>query len=147
VCSSDLFDQMLMIPSLKDKQRAKAYLEQADCYIWRGTQLEKAVEYAKLALDLGLTHDKRPLRVLAHGLLKLGKVRQAEVYLEDNEGDRDPEVIYLRGLVKYRNGAYQQANEVWKPLLTHRIENLRFHNIKQEIMRYYFDKEPYRGIN
>ncbi len=141
------FDQMLMIPSLNDKQRAKAYLEQADCYIWRGTQLEKAVEYAKLALDLGLTHDKRPLRVLAHGLLKLGKVRQAEVYLEDNEGDRDPEVIYLRGLVKYRNGAYQQANEVWKPLLTHRIENLRFHNIKQEIMRYYFDKEPYRGIN
>jgi len=141
------FDQMLMIPGLKDKQRAKAYLEQADCYIWRSQQIDKAVEYAKLSLDLGLTHDRRPLRVLAHGLLKLGKVRQAEVYLEDNEGDKDPEVIYLRGLVKYRNGAFQQANEIWKPLLTHRTENLRFHNIKQEIMRYYFDKEPYRGIN
>ena len=141
------FDQMLRIPSLTDKQRSKAYVEQADCYIWRGTTLEKAVEYAKLALDLTASKDKRPLRVLAHGLLKLGKVRQAEVYLEDSEGDRDPEVIYLRGLVKYRNGAFEQANEVWKPLLTHRTESLRFHNIKQEIIRYYFDREPYRGIN
>ncbi len=141
------FDQMLMIPKLSDSQRAKAYVEQADCYIWRGTNLEKAVEYAKLALDLGLHKDKKPLRVLAHGLLKVGKVRQAEVYLEDSEGDTDPEVIYLRGLVKYRNGAFQAANEVWKPLLTHRTESLRFHNIKQEIMRYYFDREPYRGVN
>lgn len=140
-------DQMLMIPSLTDKQRAKAYVEQADCYIWRGTTLEKAVEYARLALDLNQLKDKRPLRVLAHGLLKLGKVRQAEVYLEDGEGDKDPEVLYLRGLVKYRNGAFEQANAVWKPLLTHRAESLRFHNIKQEIMRYYFDREPYRGVN
>ncbi|MCX6128438.1 MAG: hypothetical protein NTX25_05155 [Proteobacteria bacterium] len=141
------FDQMLLIPSLDEKQRARAYLEQADCYIWRGVQIEKAVEYAKIALDMGINRDKRPLRVMAHGLLKLGKVRQAEVYLEDNEGDKDPEVIYLRGLVKYRNGAFQQANEVWKPLLTYRSENLRFHTIKQEILRYYFDREPYRGIN
>lgn len=140
-------DQMLMIPGLTAKQRAKAYVEQADCYIWRGTTLEKAVEYARLALDLNQHKDKRPLRVLAHGLLKLGKVRQAEVYLEDGEGDKDPEVLYLRGLVKYRNGAFEQANAVWKPLLTHRTESLRFHNIKQEIMRYYFDREPYRGVN
>ena len=141
------FDQMLLIPGLSDRQRAKAYVEQADCYIWRGMKLEKAVEYARLSLDLGTHKDKRPLRVMAHGLLKLGKVRQAEVYLEDSEGDKDPEVIYLRGLVKYRNGAFTQANEVWKPLLTHRAESLRFHNIKQEIMRYYFDREPYRGVN
>ncbi len=141
------FDQMLMIPGLNDKQRAKAYIEQADCYIWRGTSLEKAVEYARLAMDLNHQKDKRPLRVMAHGLLKLGKVRQAEVYLEDGEGDKDPEVLYLRGLVKYRNGAFEQANAVWKPLLTHRAESLRFHNIKQEIMRYYFDREPYRGVN
>ena len=49
-----------------------------------------------------------------------------------------------QGRVKYRNGAVQQANEIWKPLLTRCTENLLFHNIKQEIMRYYFDKEPYR---
>lgn len=141
------FDQMLSLPTISEQQRARACLEQADCYIWRGVQLEKAVEYAKLALDLGDHKDKRPIRVMAHGLLRLGKARQAEVYLEDNDSSDDPETIYLKGLVKYRNGAQQEANAIWKPLLTVRTENLRFHNIKQEVMRYYYNREPYRGMN
>ena len=141
------FDQMLLLPKLDNLQRARAYLEQADCYIWRGINLEKAIEYTKLSQDLGLSSDKRTLRILAHGCLKLGKAQQAELYLQDSASNDDPEAIYLRGLVKYRNGAAQEANTIWKPLLTYPAENLRLHNIKQEIMKYYFDRTPYRALN
>jgi hypothetical protein len=51
------------------------------------------------------------------------------------------------GLLHYRNGAPQKAKQVWKPLLTVRTENLRFHNIKQEILRYYFEGTPYLKAN
>ncbi len=141
------FDQMLLLPKLDKIQRARAYLEQADCYIWRGINLEKAIEYTKLSQELGLSTDKRTLRILAHGCLKLGKAQQAEAYLQDSASNDDPEAIYLRGLVKYRNGAAQEANSIWKPLLTYPAENLRLHNIKQEIMKYYFDRTPYRALN
>ncbi len=141
------FDQMLLLPKLDAGQRARAYLEQADCYIWRGIHLEKAIEYTKLSQDLGLRSDKRTLRILAHGCLKLGKSQQAEQYLADSAASDDPEVIYLRGLVQYRNGAAQEANVIWKPLLTYPAESLRLHNIKQEIMKYYFDRQPYRALN
>ncbi|RYZ58564.1 MAG: hypothetical protein EOP07_06640 [Proteobacteria bacterium] len=141
------FDQMLLLPRIDDLQRARAYLEQADCYIWRGVSLEKAIEYTKLSQDLGLRSDKRTLRILAHGCLKLGRAQQAEVYLADSASNDDPEVIYLRGLVKYRNGATDEANSIWKPLLTYPVESLRLHNIKQEIMKYYYDRSPYRALN
>lgn len=141
------FNQMLLLPKIDNLQRARAYLEQADCYIWRGINLEKAIEYTKLSQDLGLRSDKRTVRIMAHGFLKLGKAQQAEAYLQDSATNDDPEVIYLRGLVKYRNGAAQEANSIWKPLLTYPVENLRLHNIKQEIMKYYFDRTPYRALN
>ncbi len=141
------FDQMLLLPKLSDLQRARAYLEQADCYIWRNHLLEKAVEYVKLSQDLGLRSDNRTMRVLAHGYLKLGRVQQAEALLEDSTMSDDPEVTYLKGLVKYRNGATADANTLWKPLLTHTVESLRFHHIKQEIMKYYYDQKPYRALN
>ena len=32
-------------------------------------------------------------------------------------------------------------------LLTLRSESLRIHTIKQQVMKYYFDKEPYKTIN
>ena len=141
------FDQMLHLPKIEPIQRARAYLEQADCYVWRGINLEKAIEYIQLSQDLGLRDDKRTLKVLAHGCLKLGRVQQAEVYLQDDASRDDPEVIYLKGLVSYRNGAVEVANSIWKPLLTYPAENLRLHNIKQEIIKYYFDRHPYRALN
>lgn len=141
------FDQMLLLPKLDVEQRARAYLEQADCYIWRNVMLEKAVEYVKLAQELGLAADPRAIRVLAHACLKLGRVQQAEVLLSDGSMGEDPEALYLIGLVKYRNGAQIDANTVWKPLLTTTSENLRLHHIKQEIMKYYYDQKPYRALN
>jgi tetratricopeptide (TPR) repeat protein len=141
------FDQMLLHPQCEDRHKAKAYMELADSYIWEGNEFDKAVEFAKLSLDLNAQPDHQIMRVIAHALLKTGQVRQAEAYLEDLDGEDDVEVVYLKGLVKYRNGAFENANELWKPLLTTRTESLRFHNIKQEIMKYYFDKKPYQGTN
>jgi len=34
-----------------------------------------------------------------------------------------------------------------KPLLTVRSESLRFHTIKQEVLKYYFDGAPYLKAN
>ena len=140
------FEQILISLQATDDHKAKAYQELADCYNWRGTMVERAVEYAKISLDMSQNEREFSLRTLAHSLLKKGEVRQAEVYLEELE-DNHPEVIYLRGLVFYRNGVSRKANEIWKPLLTLPADTLRLHTIKQEVMKYYFDKAPYKDIN
>ncbi|SMF46706.1 tetratricopeptide repeat protein [Pseudobacteriovorax antillogorgiicola] len=140
------FEQILISLDATDDHKAKAYQELADCFIWRGVMIDRAVEYAKIALDMSNEGREATLRTLAHSLLKKGEVRQAEVYLDELE-DEDPEVIYLKGLVHYRNGAAGQANEVWKPLLSLPADRLRLHTIKQQVMKYYFDKVPYKTIN
>ena len=137
-------EQVLISPTSSDRQRAKAYLELADCFVWRDNHLPKAIEFVKLAMELGERKNKKCLTVLAHALLRAGQVREAKIYLEENEVDSDPEALYLKGLVEYRNGAKQKANQIWKPLLTVPSESLRFHHIKQEVLRYYFDKTSYR---
>lgn len=140
------FEQILLHPDASEVQKARAYLELADSYVWRNVQLPKAIEYVKLSMDLGERNNGKTHIIMAHAYLRLGQVRQAQIYLHDEES-KDPEAIYLKGLVQYRNGAERQANLIWKPLLTMRSENLRFHNIKQEILKYYFDKEPYLRAN
>ncbi|MGE0174865.1 MAG: tetratricopeptide repeat protein [Oligoflexales bacterium] len=136
-------------PLASDRMKATVYLELADCLVWRGVDLGKAREYAKLAIDLGGESQHRAFTVLAHALLKSGQVREAQIYLDhnDREKENDIEVTYLKGLVLYRNGLFTQANKIWKPLITHRIDGLKFYNIKQEIMRYYYEKEPYLKVN
>jgi len=105
------------------------------------------LEYVKLAMEMGERGDGRALTIMAHILLKTGQVRQAQVYLDDQNLKADAEATYLTGLVHYRNGAHQKANQVWKPLLTQRSDNVRFHHIKQEVLKYYFEKAPYLGVN
>lgn len=140
------FEQVLIASEATDVHKSKAYQELADCYNWRGQMHDRAIEYAKIALDMSHGEKDEALLTLAHSLLMKGEVRQAEVYLEELEPE-EPEVRYLRGLVNYRNGLSRQANEIWKPLLTLRSESLRIHTIKQQVMKYYFDKEPYKTIN
>ena len=84
---------------------------------------------------------------MAHVCLRLGQVRQAELYIEDLGLDSDLEIVYLKGLLSYRNGMLQKAKDTWKPLLTARSEGLRVHHIKQEIMKYYFESPDYQGVN
>ena len=140
------YDQMLLYPNLKQPLRAKAYLEMADCLVWQGRNVARALEYAKLALDLSERKEARTFGILAHAYLRNGQIRQAQVYLEQTD-DHDPEARFLKGLVLYRNGARQSANEIWKPLLTTRAESLRFHTIKQEVLRFYFEGAPYLKAN
>jgi tetratricopeptide (TPR) repeat protein len=145
--ASVFFEQMLLHPSATPDSRAKSYLELADCFIWQGKSLSKALEYAKIGYDTENQGDSRYLRVLAHANLKLGFIRQAKSYLEQIDILGDHEARYLQGLLHYRNGDRTRANEVWKPLLTVRSENLRFHNIKQEVLKFYFEGAPYLKVN
>jgi tetratricopeptide (TPR) repeat protein len=142
-------EAVLANPLASNKMKANVYLELADCLVWRGVDLGKAREYAKLSIDLGGETQHRAFTVLAHALLKAGQVREAQIYLDhnDKEKDNDIEVTYLKGLVLYRNGMFTQANKIWKPLITHRNDGIKFYNIKQEIMRYYYEKEPYLKVN
>lgn len=141
------FEQMLIHPSLPTRDKARAYIELADCFVWQNKQIPKAIEYAKLAIDLDTNRDPLHFRVLAHAHLRSGQVRQAKLYLEQADIDSDHEARFLQGLVQYRNGMRKQANDLWKPLLTVRSESLRFHNIKQEVLKYYFDGAPYLKAN
>ena len=141
------FEQVLNYPGVNKHTQRRAYLDMADCYIWKNTDLQKAIEYAKIALDLGERADNRCFTVLSHAYLRLGQVRQAKIYLEQVDKEKDHEALYLSGLIQYRNGATDKAKKIWKPLLTVRSESLRFHNIKQEILRYYFENEPYLKAN
>lgn len=145
--ASTWFEQVLKFPGVDKVNQRRAYLELADCYVWRNFDLPKAIEFAKLAIDLGERSNGRVFTVLAHAHLKKGQVRQARIYLEQTDHEHDVEARYLSGLIQYRNGEESKAKQIWKPLLTVRSESLRFHNIKQEILRYYFDKEPYLKAN
>lgn len=141
------FDQVFEHPQVNDAYRAKAYREIADCYLWLDVNIEKAVEFARISVDLGGSSDSRALLVLAHALLKAGQIREAAVFLDNIEAQNDIEIIYLRGLVSYRNGALEKANQIWKPLITRRTEDLRAHIIKEHLMDYYFERKPYRNTH
>jgi tetratricopeptide (TPR) repeat protein len=141
------FELTLSLSSLDDRLRGLVYIDLADSYNWRNVNLPKAVEYIKLALDIAAKtghQDRRAMLIMGHALLRQGQVRQAQAYLDQmKELAGDFEVQYLMGLVQYRNGQPLRANEIWKPLLKFKTEQMRDYRIKQEILRYYFEKTPY----
>jgi tetratricopeptide (TPR) repeat protein len=137
------YEQVLLHPAVSDSVKSITYIDLADCYVWRNDNLNKAVEYVKLAMDLGMRDYGRAYRILAHANLRMGQVREAQKYLVDPTGNSDFETLYLRGLLNYRNGSVQKAKEIWKPLISVNSSTLRFHYIKQEILKYYYDRVPY----
>src|SRR5690606_5086746 len=64
------FEQILIHQNEDKNQLARAYLELADCYVWRNYNLSKAIEYARLAHDLTNVRDDRATTILSHALLK-----------------------------------------------------------------------------
>lgn len=145
--SSMWFEQMLNHTEIKNNSKVLAYLELADCYNWLGNDLPKSIEYAKLALEIGEINREQAFTILGHAYLKSGNIRLARRYLEEVQEKQNPEAEYLKGLLQYRNGAIEEAKRIWKPLLTLTSKNFRFYNIKQEIMKFYFDKAPYMKVN
>lgn len=139
------FTQLLLHPDAREQDKARAYLEIADCFVWRETNLKKAVEYAKIASEMGERSNERVNNILAHALLKKGSINEARELIETIRND-DIESIYLNGLLHYRDGATNTANKIWKPLLTRKAECMRDHNIKQQLLGYYFEKKPYLNV-
>lgn len=141
------FEHTLQMPGLDNRVRGLVYVDLADSYTWRNANLPKAVEYCRLALDVGergSVEEHKVMLVMAHALLRQGQARQAAAFIEQLQTQSDDyELLYLAGLVQYRNGHPRQANEIWKPLLKFRTEQMRDHKIKQEILRYYFEGAPY----
>jgi tetratricopeptide (TPR) repeat protein len=141
------FELTLGLTNLDDRLKSLVYLDLADSYIWRNINLPKSVEYIKLSLELSARNgqqDRRALMIMGHALLRQGQVRQAQAYLDQmRDLSSEFEVQYLNGLVQYRNGQQLRANEIWKPLLKFKTEQMREYRIKQEILRYYFEKTPY----
>lgn len=142
------FEHTLQMPGLDNRVRSMVYVDLADSYTWRNANLPKAVEYCRLALDLGERgsgpEEQKIMLVMAHALLRQGQPRQASAFIEQLQMHSDEyELSYLAGLVQYRNGHPRQANEIWKPLLKFRTEHMRDYKIKQEILRYYFEGTPY----
>jgi len=141
------FELTLGVTNLDDRLKSLVYADLADSYVWRNVNLPKAIEYLKLAIDLSAQaghHDRRAMMIMGHALLRQGQVRQAQIYLDQvKDLSGHFEVQYLIGLVQYRNGQPTKANEIWKPLLKFKTEHMRDYRIKQEILRYYFEKAPY----
>ena len=137
------FDQMLQHPSLSSTERATAYLELADCLVCQGRDLNRAIEYAKLAQELQNGESDLITTVLSHAYLASGLVGEARQEITKLKGNGQDETIYLEGLLEYRNGAKLKANRLWKPLLTKSSSSTRWHHIKQNILKYYFDSSNY----
>jgi tetratricopeptide (TPR) repeat protein len=138
------FEQLLLNNALTASFKAQVYLELADCYTWRNVNMGKAIEYGKLALELDQQTRNQAALILAHGYLKTGKMRDAKMFFEfTDKSTHHFEISYLQGLLDYRNGAQVEAKKIWKPLLIIKSENMRTHQIKQEILKYYFESEDY----
>ncbi|MCX6118633.1 MAG: tetratricopeptide repeat protein [Proteobacteria bacterium] len=142
------FNQSLAIPGIDNREKGVIYLELADALTWRSVDLPKAIEYCRLALDLGVRSsesEEKALMVMAHAMLKHGQPRQASAFLEQlsKVNSESLEIQYLVGLVHYRNGNQQNAKTIWKPFLKYKPEIIRDHKIKQEILKYYYEGAPY----
>ena len=137
------FNLALQRPDLTPELQGNVYLELADCYVWQNRELPTAVEYAQLSLKRSFTNTERALRILGHAWLRQGQVDRARTYLQRLTSDgSDDEVCYLQGLLAYHEGDEAQAFAIWQPILEREAENLRFHNIKQEVLKLWGNSKP-----
>ncbi len=74
------FEYILDNNSFSDNDKAKSYFEIADALVWQDKDLEKALQYAKLALELEPRYRNKIFVVLTHIYLKLGNIKEAIKY-------------------------------------------------------------------
>ena len=130
------FNFALQRPDLTPELQGDIYLELADCYVWQNRELTTAIEYAQLSLKRSFINTERALRILGHAWLRQGKVDTASTYLQRlTSNSSDDESCYLQGLLAYYEGNEAQAFVIWQPILEREAENLRLHNIKQEVLK------------
>lgn len=125
--------------------KAEVYLEIADNLVWSKQQPQKAIEYAKIGMELGHRDLNASYTVLAHSHILLGKMEEARTFLSRLDHRKNHEAVFLSGLVYYRDGSVAQAKKIWKPLLTIPANDIKLHRLKTELMQYYYDSENYAG--
>lgn len=132
------FNLALQRPDLTMELQGDIYLELADCYVWQNRELATAIDYARLSLKRSFINTERALRILGHAWLRSGDPDTARTYLRQiSAAEDDDEARYLRGLLAYQSGCEQEAYALWEPLLQRESENMRFHNIKQEVLKFH----------
>ena len=142
------FNLALQRHDLTSDLQGDIYLELADSYVWQNRELPLAIDYAQLALKRSFTNTERALRILGHAWLRSDQIDTASSYLQRlNNSDSDDETLYLKGLLEYRRGNETQAFAIWEPLLLRESENLRFHNIKQEVLKLHGQNEMVRKVS
>lgn len=144
--SSYWADKALAFDNVPNVTKQRIYSRIADNLLWEKANLDKAVKYAQLAYELGSEEDAESHKILGHAYLSQGQVQKARDHLEKcNSGTFEQQ--YLKGLLEYRNGATKKAAAIWKPLLTFPSRTLKHHQLKRELLKYYFDSEPYLKVN
>ncbi len=143
------FEEGLRHHHLRRDQKNKLMLELADTLVWNDQEFKKAIELCKTLLEQEIRPEmgNRLHQILAHAYLKLGEVRKSELFLEQAEKSDSFESQYILGLISYRNGHIEAAKKIWKPLISLVSNNIKEHNIKQEILKFYFDKAPYFNVS
>lgn len=131
----------LMETNSNQELRADVYLEMADNLVWSKQQPQKAIEYAKLAMELGHSDSTISYTILAHAYILLGQMGEARTFLSRLDHRKNLEAVFFSGLVHYRDGSIAQAKKVWKPLLSINASDLKLHRLKTELMQYYYDEE------
>jgi predicted Zn-dependent protease len=133
------FEQGMEICEGKDL--AACYLGMAESKAWTGQDLRAAKEYVIIARDLIKKPPQLCIVVHSHVLLKIGDIKEAKQIIDTIE---EPTLYseYIRGLIEYRNARQLEAKRIWKPLLSAPSKSAKEDYIKQEVMRFYFDKKP-----
>ena len=141
------YEQTITYQNPDTKLKSRVFLDLARCYIWSGQNLEKSIALLQASLELKERDEKELILSLIHAHLKLGKIRPARILLQNFRTEISLEVAYLRGLLEYREGRHSKAKEIWKPLLIYKVKNRQEYHMKQEILRFYYDKEEYLKVN
>lgn len=140
-------EMLLQRESLPHDKMTEVYLELADSYVWRGHDLQTAIEYAQSIIRMSNNYHEKALTILTHAYLKNNDIKLAQKCMDKLlEVSKTHEAIYLHGLLEHRKGNVEKACAIWQPILQCESSNLRLHNVKQEVMKLYMDGHGYREI-
>jgi hypothetical protein len=101
-------------------------------------QPKKAVEYARIAMEMSEESDHNQAKLcLAHAYLKCGDIQNATMFLPQSD---DVECLFVKGLIEYRNGLLDKAQDIWKAISSVEFDSIKYYHIKNKISKYCEDK-------
>ena len=122
---------------------SKAFLELADSYLWANYDANKAIEYAKIAVDLSQSSNpSTALLVLGHAYLKSGHAQEAKMYLDQVSG-KNKEKDYLLGLLAMRDGDLKEAKKSWENLIGITEDTRKLHEMRKNVHGFLYEQKSY----